>query len=127
MNPGITLMPFASMVFIPWAFAAPAAAETILPPRMTTEPELITWPLPTIIRALVIARSCATRGAAATVKRKTRNVTPGSLLILLVLRLFIRLWPFIIPRTGQPRNRRQGITRWMYDVGVAVRKGEKYT
>ena len=57
MYPGMALMPLASMVFSPWVFAAPAETETILPPRTIKVPELITVPLPTITRALVIARS----------------------------------------------------------------------
>ena len=59
MKPGITLMPLASMVLTPAALAAPADAETIFPPRTTMEPELITAPLPTMMRALVITKSCA--------------------------------------------------------------------
>ena len=59
MKPGIALMPFASMTFSPGAGAAPAVTETILPPRTTIVPESITWPLPTMMRAFVIATSCA--------------------------------------------------------------------
>jgi hypothetical protein len=59
MNPGMTLMPFASMVLSPWVFAAPADTETIFPARTITVPEPITVPFPTITRALVIATSCA--------------------------------------------------------------------
>ena len=43
----------------------PAATDAILPPRTTIVPESITWPLPTMMRAFVMATSCAatTRGA----------------------------------------------------------------
>ena len=59
MKPGIALMPLASMMRSPCVGAAPAVTETILPPRTMIVPESITWPLPTMIRALVIATSCA--------------------------------------------------------------------
>ena len=47
------------------ARGAPAATDTILPPRTTIEPRSMTVPLPTTMRALVIVRSCAAAGAAA--------------------------------------------------------------
>ena len=59
MKPGIALMPLASMVRSPCVGAAPAVTETILPPRTMMVPDSITWPLPTMIRALVMATSCA--------------------------------------------------------------------
>jgi hypothetical protein len=65
MKPGMALMPFASMVRSPAVGAAPAVTETILPPRTMIVPDSMTWPLPTITRALVMATSCAAarRGA----------------------------------------------------------------
>jgi len=41
------------------AFAVPAATRRDLPPRITIEPRSITVPLPTITRAFVTTRSCA--------------------------------------------------------------------
>src|SRR6185436_7997684 len=66
MNPAITVIPRASMVWVPaCAAAAPAATDAIRPARTTSDPRSITWPLPTMMRALVMTRSCADTGAAA--------------------------------------------------------------
>jgi hypothetical protein len=54
---GIALMPLASMTRKPCVFAALAETDTIRPPRTTIVPESITWPLPTMILALVMATS----------------------------------------------------------------------
>ena len=62
MKPGMALMPFASMIVSPWVGAAPAVTEAILPPRTMIVPESITWPLPTMMRAFVMATSCAAAG-----------------------------------------------------------------
>ena len=59
MKPGIALMPLASIVRRPCVGAAPAVTDTIFPPLTMMVPESITWPEPTMIRALVIATSCA--------------------------------------------------------------------
>ncbi len=59
MKPGIADMPFASIVWPLFAAGAPAATDTILPPRTTIEPLSITVPLPTTMWAFVIVRSCA--------------------------------------------------------------------
>ena len=52
---------------------APAATETILPSRTTTEPRSITPPLPSTIRALVTTRFCASdaRGTATASRQRT--------------------------------------------------------
>src|SRR5579863_10298431 len=83
MNPAMTLMPLASIVLIPWAFAAPCATEAILPPRTTMEPDVITVPFPAIIRALVMARSCA---GSAWLNRQARKVGVSSRFICGILR-----------------------------------------
>src|SRR5207253_2616162 len=59
MNPGIAVMPLASIVRPLAADGAPAVTDTIFPPRTTIDPRSITVPLATMIRALVIVRSCA--------------------------------------------------------------------
>src|SRR5678815_2665812 len=59
MKPGIAVMPFASITFPLVVAGAPAAADTILPPRTTMDPRSMTVPLATTIRALVIVASCA--------------------------------------------------------------------
>ena len=70
MKPGIALMPFASIVRRPCvgppspdgfgeAGAGPAVTETIFPPLTMMVPDSMTWPEPTMTRALVIATSCA--------------------------------------------------------------------
>ena len=66
MNPGIADMPFASIVWPLFDDGAPAATDTILPPRTTIEPRSITVPLPTTMCAFVIVRSCAESGAVTT-------------------------------------------------------------
>ncbi len=83
MNPGIALMPLASMVRRPCVGAAPAVTDTIFPPLTMMVPDSITWPEPTMIRALVIAMSCAdaTRGASNTIT--TRHTAMSSLFIVL--------------------------------------------
>ena len=68
MKPGITVIPFTSMTRAPWAAAVPAATDTILPSRTTTEPRSIAPPLPSRIRALVITRFCAAAAVAQNVR-----------------------------------------------------------
>ena len=77
MKPGIAVMPRASIVRAPAALAAPAApTEAIRPLRTTIEPCSITWPLPTMMRTLVMTRSCADRSAeAATVARQVKTTS----------------------------------------------------
>ena len=81
MKPGIALMPFASMTFSPCAGAAPAVTETILPPRTTIVPESITWPLPTMMRAFVMATSCAAATIGASDTATTRLARTSILFI----------------------------------------------
>ena len=64
MKPAIALMPPASMTWPLVLAGAPAATDTILPPRTTIEPRSITVPLPTTMCAFVIVRSCAASGMA---------------------------------------------------------------
>ena len=66
MKPAIADMPLASIVWPLFADGAPAATDTILPPRTTIEPLSITVPLPTTMRAFVMVRSCAESGAVTT-------------------------------------------------------------
>ena len=47
MKPAIALMPLASMTWPLVLAGAPAATDTILPPRTTIEPRSMTVPLPT--------------------------------------------------------------------------------
>jgi hypothetical protein len=69
MNPGMTVMPFASILFPLGADGAPACTETIFPARTTIDPRSITVRLATrlasTIRALVIVTSCAESDATA--------------------------------------------------------------
>src|SRR2546422_299792 len=56
MNPGIAVMPCASMVSTAETFGVPAATEASRPFRMTMEPRSMTVPFPIMIRAFVITR-----------------------------------------------------------------------
>ena len=59
-KPAITVMPAALIRLAPLGMAAaPSATDAIRPSLTMIEPFSITWPLPTMMRALVIARSCA--------------------------------------------------------------------
>ena len=70
MKPGITVIPFTSMTRAPAAAVAlPAATDTILPSRTTTEPRSIAPPLPSRIRALVMTRFCAAAPVAQNVRQ----------------------------------------------------------
>ncbi len=55
-RPGITVLPPASIVRPLAAAGAAADTDAILPSFTTTEPRLITWPVPSMIRAFVIVR-----------------------------------------------------------------------
>src|SRR5687768_3407564 len=68
MKPGITVIPFTSMTRAPAAVAVPAATDTILPSRTTTEPRSMAPPLPSRIRALVITRFWAAAPVAQNVR-----------------------------------------------------------
>src|SRR3989442_10638301 len=59
MNPGMAVMPLASMVRPLAALGPPGAIETIFPARTTIDPRSITEPLGPMILALAIVRSCA--------------------------------------------------------------------
>src|SRR5207247_2106059 len=56
MNPGIAVMPCASMVSTAETFGVPAATDASRPFRMTMEPRSMTVPFPIMIRAFVITR-----------------------------------------------------------------------
>src|SRR5438093_4851511 len=74
MKPGIALMPLASSTWPAGADGAPAATDTIFPPRTTIDPRSITVPLETMIRALVIVRSCADAGVSPPSSRQAAAV-----------------------------------------------------
>src|SRR5215213_6512585 len=59
MNPGIAVMPVASIVRSPGGAPVPAATDSISPLRTTIVPRSMTVPVLTTMRALVIATSCA--------------------------------------------------------------------
>src|SRR5438477_9589448 len=68
MNPGMAVMPLASILLALLPLAAggfPAATEVIFPARTMIDPRSITAPLAPMIRALVIVRSCPGRDAIA--------------------------------------------------------------
>ena len=81
MNPGMALMPRASIVRSPCVGAAPALTEAIFPPRTMMVPDWITWPLPTITRALVMATSCAIAGRGAIAAATARHAGTRTLFI----------------------------------------------
>src|SRR5687768_3374481 len=81
MKPGMALMPLASIVRRPCVGTAPAPTETILPPRTMIVPDSITWPLPTITRALVMATSCAVASVGAINPVPARHADTNSLFI----------------------------------------------
>src|SRR5215203_4062040 len=85
MNPGITVRPCASMRCTPDG-AAPDPTDTILPPRTTTAPRSMTPPLPSGIRALTMARSCAPASAGTV----SRNVRAMSAITVFMERNYIR-------------------------------------
>ena len=78
MNPGITVMPLASMVLPAAAEGAPACTETIFPARTTIDPRSITVLLATLlastIRALVMVMSCAESDPSAPRARQASSV-----------------------------------------------------
>ena len=65
MKPGIAVMPFASITLPLVADGAPAATDTIFPPRTTIDPRSITAALGPMMRALVMVTSCACAGVSA--------------------------------------------------------------
>jgi hypothetical protein len=77
MKPGIAAIPLASITRSPWVGAAPRFTETIRPPRTMIVPESITWPEPTMIRALVMATSWAAARAGANHPASTATTTPS--------------------------------------------------
>src|SRR5262245_5001063 len=58
-KPGMSVIPRASICLMPAGAAVPAPTEAIRPLRTTTVPESMTVPLPTMMRALEMTRSCA--------------------------------------------------------------------
>src|SRR6185369_16589253 len=82
MNPGIAVMPLASMVRPLVADGAPAATETIFPARTTIDPRSIAVPLAVMIRALVIVRSCAESDAIAPSVRHVSIVKVGRFIVI---------------------------------------------
>src|SRR6185437_3300266 len=74
----MALMPLASITFPAVAAGLPAAAETIFPPRITMDPLSITVPLPTMMRAFLMVRSCAKRDENVPKVRQTK-MQPNSL------------------------------------------------
>src|SRR5438874_11796484 len=83
MNPGMAVMPFASIVRPLAAEGAPAAAETIFPARTTIDPRSMTPPLGPIMRALVIVRSCADKDANAATSRQAALISVYRFMVLL--------------------------------------------
>ena len=79
MKPAIALMPLASMTWPLVLAGAPAATDTILPPRTTIEPRSMTVPLPTTMWAFVIVRSWAASGAAAPIAKPQARSAEASL------------------------------------------------
>ena len=73
MNPGMALMPLASMTCPAVAAGAPDDTDAIFPPRTTIDPRSITVPFPTMMRTLVRVRSWAASGAAVTRARSPRR------------------------------------------------------
>src|SRR5262245_10809359 len=59
MKPGMTVIPRASICRTPGGAALPAPTEAIRPLRTTSVPESMTDPLPTMMRAFEMTRSCA--------------------------------------------------------------------
>ena len=76
-------MPCASITWPAVRAGAPAATDSILPPRTTIEPRSMTVPLPTTMWAFVIVRSWAASGAAAP-SAKPRRAAPKSSLFMFV-------------------------------------------
>ena len=79
MKPAIALMPLASMTWPLVLAGAPAATETMRPPRTTIEPLSMTVPLPTTMWALVIVRSWAAAGAVAPIAKPQASSAETSL------------------------------------------------
>jgi hypothetical protein len=83
MKPGMTVMPFASMVRAPaGALDAVGPTDAMRPPFTTTAPFSSTVPLPTMTRALVMTRSWASASVAPPASRraavmKVRRVLMG--------------------------------------------------
>src|SRR5678815_2310958 len=75
MNPAIAVMPLASSTLAPFAAAGPVTTESIFPLRTMIEPCSITWPVPVMMRAFAMTRSCAASGCAeaSTQRRTTRR------------------------------------------------------
>src|SRR5262245_14384353 len=59
MKPGMIVMPRASICLTPAGAADPALTEAIRPLRTTSVPDSMTDPLPTMMRAFEMTRSCA--------------------------------------------------------------------
>src|SRR4030095_3889800 len=59
MKPGMSVIPRASICLMPAGAAVPAQTEAIRPLRTTSVPESMTVPLPTMMRAFEMTRSCA--------------------------------------------------------------------
>ncbi len=65
MNPGIALIPLASITLAPEGDGCPAVTDTIFPARTTIDPRSMTEALGPMMRTLVIVRSWAAAVVAA--------------------------------------------------------------
>src|SRR5580704_3407657 len=86
MNPGMAVIPLASMVLPLAAEGAPGAAETIFPARTTIDPRSITEALGPMMRTLVMVRSWAERAAMVAHARIVSFVRVSGLMVLMILR-----------------------------------------
>src|SRR5262245_5140727 len=84
MNPGMAVMPLASIV-IPLAEGPPDATETIFPVFTTMDPRSITVPFATTMRAFVIVTSCAESGAIAPSIKQTSIIKMYRFMPILLL------------------------------------------
>src|SRR5258705_7899244 len=76
MNPGINVRPRPSIWRAPAGAGPGAPTDAMRPLRATSVPDSMTEPLPTMMRAFVITRSCAAPRAGLTTV--TRHTTPAA-------------------------------------------------